>query len=219
MKTYKLTTPKDINGQPIRMFKAARENNEAKLIDQLSGICSGILADGIVNEQEAVFFSDWVRKHAPLEPVWPFTDILARVEQIFTDGICTEEERQELKEIMEALCGHADSTTVGETYSTKLPFNSPSPSPLIFPERVFNITGKFAFGTRRKVMDSIIQKGGIAMDSPPTHDSHYLVIGLFASRDWVHSNYGRKIERAIELRDSGSGLAIISEEHWKSFLG
>jgi hypothetical protein len=45
-----------------------------------------------------------------------------------------------------------------------------------------------------------------------------LVIGVFASRDWANTNFGRKIERAVKLRDSGSGLAIISEEHWKSFV-
>ena len=55
MKTYALTTPKDANGQPLRMFKANLENNVSKAIDQLSGICSGILADGVVTEQEATF--------------------------------------------------------------------------------------------------------------------------------------------------------------------
>lgn len=210
--------PKDRDGQPLRMFKAARENNERKLIDQLAGICSGILADGVVNEQEAIFFADWVRKNAPLEPVWPFTEILARVETIFADGICTEEERGELKEIMEALCGHAASQSDGETFSTTLPFNSPQPNPIIFPNRIFNITGKFAFGARKKVIDAITGHGGFATDSTPTRESHYLVVGLFASRDWIHSNFGRKIERALELRAAGSGLAIISEEHWKQFI-
>ena len=62
MHTYKLTTPHDADGQPLRMFRAARDNNEAKAIDQLSGICAGILADGVVNEQEAVFFANWVRQ-------------------------------------------------------------------------------------------------------------------------------------------------------------
>jgi len=219
MRTYQLATPKDEDGQPIRMFRAGRANNEAKAIDQLSGICAGILADGVVNEHEAVFFAGWVRQHAPLEPVWPFTDILSRVERIFADGRCTEEEREELKEIMEALCGRSPAGSSQETCSTTLPFTSPPPSPVEFSNRVFNITGKFAFGTRQKVISAITGKSGIAVDSMPTRDSHYLVLGIFASRDWIHTNYGRKIERAVELRNSGSGIAIISEEHWKKFLG
>jgi NAD-dependent DNA ligase len=215
---YRLTTPKDAHGQPIRLFKAREENNAAKAVDQLTGICAGILADGIVAPKEAEFFAAWVQKHASLEPVWPFTDVLKRVEQIFADGRVTEEECEELRGVMEALCGYTGEHEPTETYSTSLPINYPLPEPVTFSERVFNITGKFAFGTRTKVIEAIQAAGGKALDSSPTRESHYLVIGLFASRDWIHTSHGRKIERAVELRDSGSGIAIISEEHWKKFL-
>ena len=214
---YTLSTHTDAHGQPLRMFKANFENNVSKAIDQLSGICAGILADGVVSEQEAAFFADWVRKFSPLEPVWPFTDILARVNRIFADGQCDQDERQELKCVMEALCGYGIDTEAQETYSSTLPLNTPMPD-LIFVDRIFNITGRFAFGTRKKVMEAIEAKGGKPSDSPPNRESHYLVIGVFASRDWFNTNYGRKIERGVELRDSGTGLAIISEEHWKHFL-
>ena len=102
MRNYILSTPKDDHGQPIRLFKANLENNVSKAIDQLSGICSGVLADGTVSETEARFFADYVRKFAAYEPVWPFTDILARVERLFADGQCNDDEREELKTVMEA---------------------------------------------------------------------------------------------------------------------
>src|SRR5204863_6456311 len=105
MRKYVLTMPKDEHGQPKQLFKFNLENNVSKAIDQLSGICSGILADGVVTEQEAGFFAEWVRKFAPFEPVWPFSDILARVERIFADGHCDDQERDELKGVMQALCG------------------------------------------------------------------------------------------------------------------
>ncbi len=217
MTKYILSTPKDADGQPVRLFKANLENNASKAIDQLSGICSGILADGEVNQAEAVFFADWVRKFAPFEPVWPFTAVLARVERIFADGYCDDDERAELKGVMEALCGYTSTAKPEETYSTTLPLDIPFPD-LIFSERQYVITGKFAFGTRRKVSEAISKLGGIATDSTPTRASHYLIVGIFASRDWITTNYGRKIERAVELRKSGSGIAIISEEHWKRFV-
>ena len=218
MRTYKLALPKDGDGQPIRLFKANAENNVSKAINQLSGICAGILADGEVNAAEAKFFGEWVRKFAPYEPVWPFTDILARVERIFADGNCDEEERQELKAVMEGFCGHNSEATAEETYSTTLPLDSPLPDPVVFPQKTFSVTGKFAFGTRRKVMETIESRGGVAFDASPKRDSNYLVIGVFVSRDWAHTNYGRKIERAVELRESGSGIAIISEAHWKRYI-
>jgi NAD-dependent DNA ligase len=217
-KIYRLTTPKDADGQPLRLFKAREENNTAKAIDQLTGICAGILADGSVNPKEAEFFSAWLQKYAPLEPVWPFTDVLKRVEQIFADGRVSEEECEDLRGVMEALCGYTSNAKPEETYSTSLPLDDPLPEPVVFPEKVFNITGKFAYGTRTKVVEAIKNAGGKALDSSPTRESNYLIIGLFASRDWIHTSHGRKIERAVELRDSGSGIAIISEEHWKKFL-
>ena len=218
MRKYILTIPKDEHGQPKQLFKFNLENNVSKAIDQLSGICSGILADGIVTDAEAQFFAEYVRKFAAYEPVWPFTDVLARVERIFTDGVCDDEEREELKHVMEALCGHAEQCSPSETYSATLPLDSPLPNPVLFPDHSFVITGRFAYGTRRKVFGTISDLGGFADDSPPTRDTNYLVIGTFASRDWANTNYGRKIEHAVELRESGSGISIISEEHWKRFV-
>lgn len=217
-KVYHLTTAKDAHGQPIRLFKAREENNVAKAIDQLTGICTGILADGIVSPKEVEFFASWVQKFTLLEPIWPFTDILKRVETIFANGRATEEECEELRGVMEALCGYTAVADPTETYSTALPLDSPLPNPVILKDRTLNITGKFAFGTRKKVIETIAVAGGQALDASPTRESDYLIIGLFASRDWVHTSHGRKIERAVELRESGSGIAIISEEHWKKFV-
>jgi len=218
MRKYVLIIPKDEHGQPKQLLKANFENNVSKAIDQLSGICSGILADGIVTDAEAQFFAEYVRKFAAYEPVWPFTDVLARLERIFADGICDDEEREELKHVMEALCGHAEQCSPSETYSATLPLDSPLPDPVFFPDHSFVITGRFAYGTRRKVFGRISDLGGFADDAPPTRDTNYLVIGTFASRDWANTNYGRKIEHAVELRESGSGISIISEEHWKRFV-
>lgn len=218
MRSYTLVTPKDADGQPTQIFKANFENNVSKAIDQLSGICTGILADGIVTVAEAQFFAEWLKKFSPYEPVWPFTDILARVERIFADRKCDAEEQVELKSVMEALCGHVQESKPDETRSTALPLDTPLPEVIEFPEREFVVTGKFAFGTRRKVFETIQSHGGVCGDSAPTRSTRYLVIGVFASRDWYNTNYGRKIERAVELRDSGSGISIISEEHWNRFV-
>jgi NAD-dependent DNA ligase len=119
---------------------------------------------------------------------------------------------------MAAICGIREGSKPGEIYSTRLPLDNPPPAPIIFPGREFHITGRFAYGARTKVVEAIETKGGVASDTMPTSGSHYLVIGVFATREWVNTNFGRKIERAIELRSRGSGIAIISEEHWKKFL-
>ncbi|MEY4385640.1 MAG: hypothetical protein RLY20_923 [Verrucomicrobiota bacterium] len=217
MKTYQLKPPTDISGKPLPLFKGARNNEQDKAVDQLTGICAGILSDGVVNQKEAAFFADWVKTHVPLQPAWPFTDILKRLDRIFADGVCDDEEREELRQVMTALCGIKDNAKPSETYSTSLPLDNPPPA-VMFDGKRFHVTGQFAFGSRTKVIDAIKNRGGVGLDSSPTRDAHYLVIGVFASQAWATTTFGRKIERAVELRKSGSGIAIISEEHWKTFL-
>jgi hypothetical protein len=98
------------DGQPTRLFSRNLENNYSKAIDQLSGTCTGILADGVVSESEAKFFAEWVKKYSPYEPAWPFTEILNRIDRIFEDGICDDDERAELKEVMEEICGYSEGS-------------------------------------------------------------------------------------------------------------
>jgi hypothetical protein len=214
----KYSVSKDAHGQPRALFKANIENNVSKAIDQLSGICTGILADGIVTDQEAAFFREWLHKHAELEPVWPFTDILERVEKVFAHGKIEEEERSELADIMRAICGGEETISDAvNTYSSQLPLDAPPPA-IIFPDNEFVITGRFAYGTRSKVNECILTRNGHVKDGFPTSTTRYLVIGSFASRDWHNTNYGRKIERAVELRQNSHPIAVVSEEHWKNFL-
>tara|TARA_R110002096_G_scaffold42144_31_gene113860 strand:+ start:1837 stop:2493 length:657 start_codon:yes stop_codon:yes gene_type:complete len=217
MAVYPLHEPKDEHGQPLRYFKTNHDNNVSKAIDQLSGMCAGILADGVVCEKEARFFHEWIQKYSTYEPVWPFSEVLGRLETIFADGIISDLEREELKEVMQRITGNAKMNAL-ETFSSALPLNNPLPYTISFPQNEFVITGRFAFGTRRKVGEAIEQRGGIVKNGTPTHSTSYLVIGVFASRDWYNTNYGRKIERAVELRSEGTPISIISEEHWKRFV-
>jgi NAD-dependent DNA ligase len=216
---YYLQT-KNNDGQPLRPLKRELENNLSKAIDELSGICRGILADGIVNDAEAKFFADWITLHAQIQPEWPFTDLLGRINRIFADGKVDEEERVELKEVMQMICGNRNEEELAsaQTFSSGLPLDAPEPAPLLFSGRNISITGKFAYGNRKKVIEVISARGGNATDNAPTKETHLLVIGVFASRDWIHATYGRKIERAVELRSKGTGIAIIGEEHWRKFI-
>jgi hypothetical protein len=49
-------------------------------------------------------------------------------------------------------------------------------------------------------------------------ETNYVVIGTFGSRDWVHTSFGRKIEKAVDYRTKGYPLAIITEDHWAAQL-
>ena len=210
---------KDENGQPVTRFGDLLKNNLSKAFDQLSGICKGILCDGVVSEDEARFFHEWVKKHTTMETPWPFGQILTRLETIFSDGVVSEDEREELAEIMREIVGGAGAAEVplAEDTATALPLDDPPPAVIDFVDREFCVTGKFAFGARKKVMEAIQTRGGVFNDVP-RQGTHYLIIGFFASKDWKFSSYGTKIQRALELRNSPGGIAIVGEDHWRQFV-
>jgi NAD-dependent DNA ligase len=94
----------------------------------------------------------------------------------------------------------------------------PQPHPLVFASQQFVVTGKFAYGARSAVFEAIEALGGSPTDAAPTKTTYYLVVGVFASRGWINTSHGRKIEKAVQLREKGTGINIISEEHCKQFV-
>jgi len=208
---------KDDHGQPVFKSKLTTENYASKAFDQLKGICHGILADGVITDDEARYFKAWVEKNSVIETTWPFSEISGRVRELFSGQKISEEERDDLKSIMEAITGGSYLPSLDEDTSTGLPLCFPQPTKVIFTNVEFCVTGRFAYGTRKKVEVAIEQRGG-SFNPTPRFATKYLVIGHFASRDWKYTNYGTKIDRAVELRDQKSGISIISEETWKGSL-
>jgi len=195
------------------------ENYVSKSFDQLKGICHGILADGVVNDSEARYFHQWVVCNADVQKVWPFSEVAARIAKVFEDGVISEEEREEIVEIMKSITGGGFLPHVGvDDTSLRLPLSIPQPDALVYEGSGFCVTGRFAFGTRQKVVDAITERGG-TIHTAPQIKTRYLLIGHFCSRDWAYTNYGTKIQRGVELREGGkSEIAIISEETWTRTL-
>ena len=201
------------------MSKRARSRNalriQDRLIDELIGICRGIIADGVVEESEAIFLGQWIENHREVSMKWPVNVVYARVTEMLRDGVLSSDERQELLGTLRDLTG--EGTPLQEpNQSTTLPLTQPEPN-VEFGGSVFCLTGKFVFGTMPDCEDTIAEIGGTVV-SQPNQETDYLVIGEFCSPDWVHTTFGRAIERAIELQDQGQDLKIISERHWVDAL-
>lgn len=94
------------------------------------------------------------------------------------------------------------------------------PTPTVQCEgRVFGLTGRFAFGSRKKVAERIAAAGGtVNAGGDVTRDTHYLVIGSKGSTAYAHGSYGRKIADAILLRFNYRRIAIVAEESLTSIL-
>ncbi len=186
-----------------------------RLIDELIGICRGVIADGRVDEQEAIFIGQWIESHREIADKWPVNVLYARLTEMLRDGILSRDEQGDLLETLRALTGDNGMLSADDK-STTLPLNVPAPK-LVFEGKSFCLTGRFVFGDNLECEEVIVQMGGEVVPSP-TRTTDYLVIGELCSPDWSHTTFGRSIEKAIELRADGANLAIVSEEHWVDAL-
>ena len=68
---------------------------EDRATSELIGIAKGLIADGVVNEQESAFLVQWLEQNSTFDS-WPFDVINKRVGEMLADGKIDADERQEL---------------------------------------------------------------------------------------------------------------------------
>jgi hypothetical protein len=201
----------DPHGQPFNIhFNRARRAERD--LSEFLGLAKGVLSDGVVTDSEARHTAEWVASHPAAAEQWPLPALIQRLRQIFADGRVDEEERRDLAELLSAIVGGNAGVIVGQDAATELPLDTPPPV-LVWSDAVYVFTGKFAHGTRADCEREVVRRGGLCNDQI-TKRTNYLVIGTFGSRDWVHTSFGRKIQKAADYRSKGHQLLIISEEHW-----
>lgn len=197
-----------------------KESNKTRAlergVDELIGLCKGIIADGRVEPDEAQFLKSWLENNSEVAKVWPAKVLAERIAIIFADGVVDEEEQTDLAELLTKFTGVMPGFSNAEQLATRLPIDDPAPG-VEFPGKKFCLTGKFIFGSRMRCEKVIVAKGGIIRVQPEA-DSDYLVIGALGSSEWIHSSYGRKIEQVLENRRNGANTLIIAEEHWTFFI-
>jgi len=204
----------DAHGQP-RVTAFRSEAVADRQIDELIGLAKGVLADGVVSKVEAEFVLSWLETNRAARTFWPAKVLYPRLVAILADGILDHDEEQELLALIQQCVG-GNAPAQGEaSMSTALPITRPEPT-IDFTDRAFCFTGKFYSGTRTWCEEQVVTRG--ARVGAITKDLSYLVIGEVGSRDWIHSTHGRKIEKAVDYKERGHGIAIVTEQHWHSFL-
>ena len=202
----------DAHGQPL-----SHDLNRARRIDrdihEMLGLCKGIIVDGVVSEAEAAALRAFLDRRPEIRSQWPANVIAVRLERVFADGFVDNDERAELTELLTDVTGARGPATEALQCGATLPLDRPAPV-LEFAGRTFLFTGRFAYGPRSICEEAIRERGGTCADSM-TARIHYVVIGTLGSRDWAHSSFGRKIQKAVDYRDRKRlPIAIVSEDHW-----
>jgi NAD-dependent DNA ligase len=186
-------------------------------IDELIGICKGILFDGVTCYPEAVNLLNWLNNNRVVTQQWPASEIYQQLPLLLAGNSFSVDDEAKFMSLMLKITGSPEFFDDGYNASSLLPLCAPEPE-VIFDGRIFVITGNLQMGTRRTVIQAIEDRGGEVILKNVRKDTDYLVIGDIGSKAWMHSSHGRKIEAAIELREQGTGIAIISEAHFMASL-
>lgn len=204
----------DEQGQPYRKF-----NHELLLdrtVDEFIGIARGVLADGYINQAESEFILTWIEQNKTYADQYPINVLYKRLQEMLEDGILDDNEKVELIDILKSITGDNKELSSCNS-SSSLPIDNPQPS-IKIEGNSFVFTGVFTIGTRKKCEEIVHELGG-EMHKTVNNNTNYLVIGDIGSDQWIHSSHGRKIEKAIKLRDEkDTGLVIISEHHWMEYI-
>lgn len=187
-------------------------------VDEFIGICKGIIFDGAVCQAEAENLLRWLQANPLVADQFPAKQVYESLINMLDDGEFDYNEEGLFLDLLMQVTGSASVFKQGDNASTQLPLCNPQP-PIEFNGKIFVLTGNFSIGPRKLLIDAIEQLGGQVVLKDVRLDTHYLVIGDIGSKAWMHSTHGRKIEKAIELRDQRkTGLAIVSEIHLMKHL-
>lgn len=183
-------------------------------LQSLMGLLAGVNADRMLNAFELAAMTDWLETWSHLRGLWPYDECNALVTSMVTS------QRAESVAHLQALS--AQFPIAGETQDTP-PLAVQgicAVDPIIqFDGRTFVFTGESPRADREELGAFVLILGG-AEEPNVTKRSDYLVVCEGGSEYWAFSCYGRKVERAYNLRRSGHHVSIVHErDFWDALAG
>lgn len=192
-------------------------------VQYICGIVQGMLSDKILSDAEIQSLKDWLNANDFLKGSYPFDEIFSIVTSILADKKVTEEERNILTAFISNLIEFKDSYNLMEPDFEKLRQEySVGGICAICPDveiegKGFCITGGSYRCSRDEFKELIESRGGL-FKTGVSRKTDYLVVGNAGNPCWAYACYGRKIEKAIELRKIGCPIQIINEtDLWDAF--
>lgn len=164
-------------------------------IQVLKGVINGIISDNQIDEMELKTLRTWLNKNDFLMGIYPYDKVLDLVKKVLKDKIVSKEEEKEL------LIAFDEILNPSEKCSSIITLN----------EKTFCLTGEFKRGSRSEITKLLEQKGGIAKKSIISK-LDYLFIGSVGSESWSFGNYGGKVAKAMELKEKGGSIQILTED-------
>jgi NAD-dependent DNA ligase len=172
-----------------------------------------VVADGVISEDELRGIQDWMDDNEQLRKRWPYDEIESLIITVLADGQIDNEEHKMLISFFAQFAEVLDDKSLSDTFilvdSTVKGVCANSPE-IAFQGSRFCLTGASSRYTRDVFAEKIKALGGEVVGSV-SGKLNYLVIGGDGNPCWSYACYGRKVEKAIELRKAGAEILIVHE--------
>lgn len=179
----------------------------------LLGLLAGLSTDAEIGDAEIRTLMAWVAEWSHLAGLWPYDEIHAIANAVLADGTVTSEEVQHLRALEQQF---PIAGRVGETLPVLVGGVCAVSPRIVFDSKTFVLTGESSRSPRAEIESRVRHSGGIA-EPRVTQRTDYLIVGADGSPYWAFACYGRKIERAYELRKEGHPVVIAHEnDFWKA---
>lgn len=185
-------------------------------LQELHGLLGGVVSDGIITEEELKGIQGWMEDNEHLRKRWPYDEIESLLITVLTDGKIDRNEHSLLISFFSQFVEFFSEKTVSGPYlldefsqTTVKGICANSPE-IAFKGSRFCLTGASSRYTRSVFSEKIMALGGEVVSSV-SGKLNYLVIGGDGNPCWSYACYGRKVEKAIELRKAGAEIVIVHE--------
>lgn len=182
-------------------------------LQRLHAILGGIIADGAITELELKGLSTWLQDHEHLKTCWPYDEIDSLILGVMKDGKIDDQEQSMLKDFFSEFTAIGDGRTISNPVlnegATIIGLCAVCPE-IEFSQSTFCFTGASSQYTRDTLAATVERLGGVFSRSL-TKTVRYLIIGADGNPCWAFACYGRKVEKAVELRKTGSRVILVHE--------
>lgn len=187
-----------------------------KATEMLLGLVTGMVLDDHLHDREVQFLHHWLLQNEEVASTWPGSAIAHKVRDVLQDGVITEAERAHLLDALKDMAT-TDFSETGQVSPSVIGLPVQDDVSVVIRDADVCHTGVFLYGTRA-ACERLTERGGGFPVSNVTKKTDVLVIGSNVSPDWAHTSYGRKIEAAVGLRESGHPIVLITEHRWLQVL-
>ena len=172
-------------------------SDDTKGLQNLKRIIESIMNDNKIELDEINELNEWLDSNTQLIGNYPFDKIYSIVKNVLEDGVVSTNEYDELMKVFNDFINPIKEKKINDSVN--------------FQDKIFCLTGTFNSGSKDSIEEKINQKGGIC-GKGVTSKTNYLIVGGSGSDAWKFGNYGGKVQKAMELKEKGKNIEIISED-------